>query len=221
MGWLYFGLTASIIEALFTILLEKFKIDVMEIFPNFKNNAELMNLRLKSFINAQIVTENISSYLNDIQNLQQTNREYYLELFLSYALQSDSEFNFEVIFHKTLLESNNILKRDSWWSIFIHNNYTKNGKVKQIIEWSLSKENSYHLDSNSLYLSGITLSWFLTSSNRELRDTTTKALVNLFTNNINIFLKVLKEFERVDDLYVLERLYAVGYGITLRSDKLD
>ncbi len=59
--------------------------------------------------------------------------------------------------------------------------------------------------------------WFLSSSNRYLRDRTTKALIRLFEKRIPCLQKVLSTFHAVDDPYVIERLLAVAYGCTLRN----
>ncbi|UKI27168.1 MAG: hypothetical protein L6V91_00305 [Bacilli bacterium] len=68
---------------------------------------------------------------------------------------------------------------------------------------------------------GIILSWFLVSPNREIRDLATKALVNIMTNNINTMLDVLKNFKTVNDMYIMERIYASCYGAILRSNNKD
>jgi hypothetical protein len=64
---------------------------------------------------------------------------------------------------------------------------------------------------------GTTLAWFLTSSNRFLRDRATKALVALFSTRIPVLCQLLSSFQTVDDMYVLERLLASAYGCAMRS----
>lgn len=118
--------------------------------------------------------------------------------------------------HKSLFEADRSL-REYDWSTYIHTSSQYGGIIKRIVEWAWDKDRLFEISDESLYLYGLTLSWFLTSSNRVLRDSATKALVNIFTDKIDIFLSVLGEFKNVDDLYITERLYAVAYGITLRS----
>ncbi len=162
------------------------------------------------------ITYKTLEHINQLQLKYKGISEIYLEAILQLSSIPNHPLNIKRI-HQSLLQLN-LNKRDYKWSIFIHNSFIDDGIVKRIINWAWNKQDSFNIDNESLYLYGLTLGWFLTSSNRELRDKTTKALVNLFTNNIDIFLKILKEFENVDDLYVLERLYAVGYGSVLRSD---
>lgn len=120
--------------------------------------------------------------------------------------------------HKRLLEFS-IAERDYHWSIYIHNSYRDDGIVTRVIDWAWDKNIDFDITDESLYLYGLTLGWFLTSSNRVLRDSATKAMVNLFTDKADGFLKVLASFEGVNDLYVSERLYAIAYGIALRSSR--
>ncbi|WP_157259400.1 hypothetical protein [Paenibacillus sp. OSY-SE] len=72
----------------------------------------------------------------------------------------------------------------------------------------------------AILLSAITLSWFLTSSNRFLRDSATKALVSILQNRISVLVQLLKKFKSVNDPYILERIYAVAYGCTLRTNEI-
>ena len=70
-------------------------------------------------------------------------------------------------------------------------------------------------------LCGVALAWFLTTSNRFLRDRATKALVRLFTHRISVLRTVIQSFINVNDLYVFERLMAVAYGCAMRSEDTE
>ena len=66
-------------------------------------------------------------------------------------------------------------------------------------------------------LAGTAMPWFLTSSNRFLRDRATKALVRLFDNKLSLLRRLLEKFRRVDDPYVARRFMAVAYRCAMRS----
>jgi len=73
---------------------------------------------------------------------------------------------------------------------------------------------------DAVSLCATTLAWFLTSSNRYLRDRTTKALVALLHKRLNVLIDLLVKFDGVNDPYIAQRLYAVAYGCCLiSSDK--
>src|SRR5262249_6806272 len=56
------------------------------------------------------------------------------------------------------------------------------------------------------------LAWFLTSSNRYLRDSATKSLIKVLGGRSQIMLSLLRNFRDVNDPYVVERLMAIAYG---------
>lgn len=210
----------AVIEALIIRLSENHGLDFIDIFPELFKDNNLNNIRYKCFSQALILPITIQNKLKNLASLTSDEQYDELELLLKMAYEKNNNLNIKSILHPLLL-SLNLNLRDGFWSIYIHHSFINNDIVNIIITWALNKEEDFILADDSLYLYGLTLGWFLTSSNRELRDTTTKALVNLFTNNIDAFLEVIKEFESADDLYVLERLYAVAYGIVLRSNKSD
>jgi hypothetical protein len=73
------------------------------------------------------------------------------------------------------------------------------------------------ISKESVKLVAIPLIWFLSSSNRFLRDKSTKALVCLFEKHVNVLVNIISEFKNIDDLYIQERLYAIVYGCALKS----
>ena len=67
-------------------------------------------------------------------------------------------------------------------------------------------------------LLGIILAWFCTSNNRKLRDNASKALVCVYKSNPIEILDLFAEFKEVQDLYIIERLYAAAYGAVVYND---
>lgn len=61
----------------------------------------------------------------------------------------------------------------------------------------------------------------MSSTDIQLRDQTTKAMVNLLEQQSDVLIDILKKFNNIDDLYILERLYAIAYGCILRTEKID
>ena len=65
------------------------------------------------------------------------------------------------------------------------------------------------------------LCWLLSSTYIKHRDEATKALVNLLSEQVEVLIETLRQFENVDDMYIYERLYAVAYGVALRTSSRD
>ncbi len=110
-----------------------------------------------------------------------------------------------------------LAERDTWWSTFLHRQYGQHGAVDRLVDWAWSTEDKSHIDDKAVRLCGIALAWFLTTSNRYLRDRATKALVSLLTYRIPVLRQIISTFLSVNDPYVLERLFAVAYGCAMRS----
>ena len=136
---------------------------------------------------------------------------------MSVAPIPNNPFNAEFL-HQHLIKFS-IPKRDSWWSIFLHYQYGEQGAVDRLLKWSWSDQEKLHINDKSIFLTSIALSWFLTTSNRFVRDKATRGLVCLLQKRINLLPRLLEKFKSVNDLYVIERLFAVAYGCVLRNQK--
>ncbi|MBK8483867.1 MAG: hypothetical protein IPL31_05855 [Saprospiraceae bacterium] len=113
--------------------------------------------------------------------------------------------------------------RDAYWNQFLHYQYGSRESVDRLIEWAWSNQDHSFITDDVRKLYSIALAWFLASSNRFIRDRTTKALVSLLTGKLNVVVEVLQQFKDVNDPYIVERLFAVAYGCALRdcSDKVN
>lgn len=139
-----------------------------------------------------------------------------LNAFLTISAVPEHPFN-AFFLHRHLYKFT-MSKRDSWWCPFLHYQYGNREAVDRLIEWARSNQDKSHVSDKSAKLYSIALSWFLASSNRFIRDRTTKALTSLLTGRLNVLTEVLEQFKEVNDLYILERLYAVAYGCSLRDN---
>ncbi|WP_271628817.1 AVAST type 2 anti-phage system protein Avs2 [Caldicellulosiruptor sp. DIB 104C] len=118
--------------------------------------------------------------------------------------------------HKHLMEYS-MPERDAWWSTFLHFQHGDKGAVERIIEWSLSDYDKSNIKDEFILLLSTALAWFLTTSNRFIRDKSTKALVSLIQHRLHLLPVLLEKFKEVDDMYIKERLFAVAYACTLRN----
>jgi len=194
-----------LVEALIILYPQKFNKELYEDYPNVLKIY--FDLYKKSFYfrDPNTVTK---KFLEDIKNIYY---ESYIEFLIYFSIYPNHKFN--NLLHQKLLNLE-LADRDYAWTIVINNLFEKSNLIKQIIDWTISND----VPDETRYFYGQLLTWFFTSSNRKLRDKATKALVNLYTNHLCEFLKILKEFENINDLYILDRLYATLYGVVLRSE---
>jgi len=164
---------------------------------------------------SKAITDETRNYINEhiIRN-EDTNTQF-LNALLTVASNPDHPYNADFL-HKHLVRFE-LAERDARWSIFLHNQYGEHGAVDRLIDWAWSSEDKSHISDESICLCGVALSWFLTTSNRFLRDRATKALVSLLTDRVHVLRRIIQEFIHVNDPYVLERLFAVAYGCTMHS----
>lgn len=70
------------------------------------------------------------------------------------------------------------------WTTYIWQPFNKRGAARRLVEWTPGESRLDILDGAYRILVGLALEWILTSSNRTQRDTATKGLVRLFTDNL-------------------------------------
>ena len=117
-------------------------------------------------------------------------------------------------------------KRDSIFQFFFndcaeYDNDRCANPLRRLIDWAWSEDVSVKADSESTRLAAIILCWLLSSTYIKHRDEATKALVNLLSEQVEVLIETLRQFENVDDMYIYERLYAVAYGVALRTSSRD
>jgi len=145
--------------------------------------------------------------------------EYYrhstLDALLTVATIEDHPMNAEFLHDR--LRQDSMPDRDVWWSTTLHYAWSNAGAVRRLLDWSLSSNDNTDPDERAVELCSIVLAWTFSTSNRFLRDRATKALVSLLTGRLDAAKRLIDRFAGVDDLYVAERVYAVAYGVAMRS----
>ncbi len=114
-------------------------------------------------------------------------------------------------------------ERDAIWSVCLHQMWSWEGKgpVHRLVDWAWGIQPTQQIEGAVVDLASTALGWILTTSNRPLRDRATKGLVALLTGRFDSTLKLIDKFADVDDPYLRERIYAVAYGVAMRSYEVD
>ncbi|MFP9192765.1 NACHT domain-containing protein [Natrialbaceae archaeon A-CW1-1] len=158
--------------------------------------------------------EEIEEYLWEEMHLLEDLHELWRVL-LTLATSTDHPMNAEYL-SKSLMDQE-VVQRDFNWSMFLHEEWDEDtSEVFRLVNWGFSLENN-PIESRELKrLMSIALSWFLSCPNRYVRDRTTKAIVNVVDNDLDLYIDLIEGFQEVNDPYVLERVYAATYGGVLR-----
>ena len=107
--------------------------------------------------------------------------------------------------------------RDYIWTLCV-NDMSDEDRLVQIVEYFDNGHSLAPLELESVKLLLILLSWILTSTNRYLRDKTSKAMVELLKNNFELCEYILRKFESVNDPYVSQRLFCVVFGACVKRE---
>lgn len=142
-----------------------------------------------------------------------------LEVLLTVATIPGHPFNANFLDRR--LRDEGMADRDAWWRPYLHSARGERGAVDRLVDWAWAVKPADQLDTEAVDLCATALSWTFTTSNRYLRDRATKAVVSLLTGRIDSTIGLVERFADVDDPYVCERVYAVAYGIAMRSYDTD
>lgn len=229
--WIYKG----ILEALAILIPEKYGheiIDIVKYIPkkdlnrhynsclDFISEAQIASLNWRSIesINKDAIINFLRSKLCSIDP-----DTWYYKL-TEVSTTPDHPFNADY-FHAIMM-SCPMPQRDGIFQFFFngcagYDDEKCANPLRRLIDWAWSEGVSETTDPETARLAAIMLSWLLSSTYIKHRDEATKALVNLLAEKVDVLIEVLVAFESVDDMYVRERLYAVAYGVALRTSSIE
>jgi len=206
-------------------LIEAFSIQVPEkngyefytLVSDLKDKYPIVESFVESLLwrKVETINEESKKYVNEHVFSYQGTHDYFWETILAVTGIPNHFFNAHFL-HNHLIQFS-LPERDANWTQLLRYKYDDESSVKRLIDWAWSETDKSHILDDSILLSSITLAWFHTSTNRKLRDSSTKALICLLQNRLDVLLVLLKMFKEVNDPYVYERLFAVAYGCVLRT----
>jgi len=134
---------------------------------------------------------------------------------LRIATEPDNRFNADYL-HNDLIAMAMPL-RDSKWSIPLAKEADdEDSPVWTLIDWAWQCGFD-PIEDRRAELTGITLTWFLTTSERSVRDRATKALAAVLARRAWLIDYLLTRFRGVNDLYLSERLFSSIYGAMMQG----
>lgn len=112
-----------------------------------------------------------------------------------------------------LLSGYLLSERDEYWTKYINGLFSEeDNRISQLI-CSYNKGEYLEInDEKQVELLLTLFSWLLTSSDRYLRDYTSKAMIEILKNNFDFCEKLLEKFKDINDPYVVQRLYGIVFG---------
>ena len=140
------------------------------------------------------------------------------QIFIENSTKVNNELN--ALGLNRLLNKYSLTWRDYLWTIFVNDL----NELDIIIKYAYYIENGNTLESVSeerVKLLLILFSWFLTSSNRVLRDRISKAMIEILKHRFALCKYLLNLFKAVNDPYVIQRLYGIVFGAVMKRGGED
>lgn len=198
------------------VIPEKYR-DDYRIKTAFLNSIKWRNVELDgfdkktgkaSYIDESQIRKYISTYMNDsIYDLYQV-----MDCLFDVSVVPNHPLN-AMRLHE-ILSGANLAERDSWFQQYMLNATSEQGNaISRIQSWSISRLPRDISDRKAILLTGIALAWTLSSTDNDLRDRSTRALIQLFRYHQDVLVELLKIFIDIDDPYIVERLFAAAYGV--------
>ncbi|AYV69166.1 NTPase [Niallia circulans] len=206
----------GLLQALSVILADEFNIEFFEVFPEHEDNFSVMESFNDSLIwrDGVSITKTTKNYINKHIFRYKYSLDNFLNVLIQKSCLLDHPLNANTLFE--ILIKNPLPVRDSFWTTKISK---RDINILKIINWAW--ENSRKIDARTVELYEITLIWTLSSTNKAIRDSSTKSLVSLFKEFPETMINMLQKFQDVDDPYILERLYAAVFGGVVRSNNYE
>ena len=208
---------SGLLESLAILLPERRGVELYDLLPAFHHSKAVVYAVLSSLIwrDEKTIGSHIDAYFAEFIDDDQF-RDRLIRTVIETSFNSGNFFNADYL-HK-MLAPLPLADRDAMWVPILYRIYgSRDNIIEKMINWVWDESDEVELDEKSVELGATVLSWFLSSTNRKLRDTTTKALVQLLHNRMQLLIPLLEKFSKVDDPYIHERLYAVALGCAIRS----
>ena len=209
--------TQGIREALCIQLPERTGREVTDLVPRLAQTEDFAEAFTQSLVwrHATTFSERTSDLVRTRLEPGRRDLSSILDALLTLATTPEHPLNAR--FLNARLRQDEMPARDVWWSTYLHHATAGGRPARRLQDWALAVSPTMQLDDDVVELSAMTLAWMLAASNRPARDRATKSLVNLLTGRLAAAARLVDEFEDVDDPYVVERVYAVAYGVATRS----
>ena len=204
------------------LLKEKYNKEFVDIVAqNIKNENDLedfLKRYIMSFVWRKATTINKGEFLDFIRTYSVMPGDVFRVL-IENASKEHHPLN--ALFLHNILIDKELSTRDAIWTTCINDMATDEERLFQLVLHFDEGNTLDGLSKENVELLLILFVWLFTSSNRFLRDKSSKAVIELLKLNFDLCLPLLKRFEGVNDPYVIQRLYGVIFGACTKCQDLE
>lgn len=154
----------------------------------------------------------------ELINKYPVNRRRVWDVFIENSVKEKSELN--ALGLTKLLNRYPMNRRDLLWTMVI-NDLDENNRMISLAHYIEAGNTLDGMSDNKAYLLLITYAWMLSSSNRNLRDRVSKAMIEILKEHFLVCEKLLELFKDVNDPYILQRIYGIVFGAVMKRKNKD
>lgn len=191
-------------------------IDIIDLINDKYDKMNLFKAYIESFEWRDKINMSLDELLESCNNLG-LNPSILWNAFINNSTKDEHLLNADNL--NKVLKGYSIAQRDYFWTIFINDKYSDENRLVQLINIFNSGEEFIISTDKQIRLLLILFSWILTSSNRKLRDITSKAMIEILKNHFKYAEYLLKLFSDVNDPYVIQRLYGIAFGACVKRNE--
>lgn len=205
---------AGVVEALAIQLPERCGLEILDVVEGIEDKRGFDQFFLNSLMWRQqsCFSDHTMSW---VRKLAEDGVTSMYEVVINLATEPENKFN-ALALHERLMALP-MPQRDAEWSVFLAlDDLSEGGAVESLIDWAWQVRPE-EIEADRLLLASMALAWFLSTSNRAVRDLATKGLAHILSRRLAVAAELLTRFKDVDDPYVVERLLAACYGAVLQG----
>lgn len=210
-------------ESVFTMVASlyamKYGDELVELIDKVKDDWD-KNRLIDDYYSSFIWRSSYITYDNffELINKYPVERRRVWEVFIENSVKEKSELN--ALGLAKILNRYPMNRRDLLWTTVI-NDFDENNRIISLAHYIEGGNTLDGMSDNKAYLLTITYTWMLSSSNRNLRDRVSKAIVEILKEHFSVCKQLLELFKDVNDPYILQRLYGVVFGTVMKRKNED
>ncbi|MGY4603971.1 hypothetical protein ACVW16_002383 [Bradyrhizobium sp. USDA 4474] len=210
---------AGVLEAMAVQLPERCGLEFPDAMPKPRNRWLLLRAFVGSVLwrEQRAFTQRTLDLLKEASKISGRNET--MRTLLAVASEPDNAFNAEYLHGRLVKQA--MPQRDRAWSIYVaQEGDDEDSPIETLIGWTL--QNGFEpIEDKRAELVAIALSWLFSTSHRLIRDRATKALAALLATRLPLAASLIRRFQGIDDLYILDRVMAAAYGAALQGMAKD
>ena len=205
-------------EALSVLLPEKFDFEVFEVIDCSKDWS-WFEIIVENLFWRQPETIKMQKLQHFLNNHQYFNQATWTNVLYQLATEINHPLNIKYLHNK--LHSLSLADRDEVWTAFIALESYQCLAIDRLLTWCHKSSGQENIEPEALLLGSIAVSWLFTSTDKQSRNKYINALAYLLWNRLEIALKLFKEFNTVNDPYVMEGILSAIHGAVVYSENLS